>query len=638
MRLQDLLKSVKNSCLVIDLETSAFDSQGKEINLRTQYDRYIENAKVKWFGAFSYKFNKQYYINCMEEPQKARQLLNEHKVLIGFNSEEFDYPILVNNGYTNAHTRYLNVDCMQILGSNTKRNRSGYTYKGRGALMDYKFKKASLKHMAEVMKLECQKGDIDYQIFAKDSWTETERKDILTYLSNDVMATKQMFDKLWDYWLPFTKLLHQNHAEDLSWLRSSIASLTYKSACHFMNVKPTYSEKKSTKEEMGGRVIEPKYEEKTDVWYVDFASLYPHIMCMFNLFAEKSEDDKYWHGNKMFKVKGYYDISNQHILAESVQARLKERIELKKHSPNDPMVYALKIFLNSIYGVVRSSLFEKVHTPNAGWDCCQIGQQIHQYTEQRMKDFGFETIMGDTDSLMLVADKLENNNKDYVKMCLTTIVHEINKNVPFPIDTFSIDIEHYLEYIMCPFSEQPIQDAEGKNIKKGNRLVKVRKGRKKNYAYIYKKDNKLEIKLVGLPLIKDNSSPLSMKIYDEVLKPLILKNISAKFSEKFIKSTLIDYLKRKEIMSLIAREYKVNPYSTYKLESQIQAQISKGYFNGESGVIKLIKNKKIGNAGKGMLYCTIEEAINNKLTLEDIDLVKIQNELEPFIRDEEKPK
>jgi len=60
------------------------------------------------------------------------------------------------------------------------------------------------------------------------------------------------------------------------------------------------------------------------------------------------------------------------------------------------MIYALKIFLNSLYGIVRSSIFEQVHTPNAGWDCCWLGQQIHKYTEQRMTDFGFETIYGDS--------------------------------------------------------------------------------------------------------------------------------------------------------------------------------------------------------------------------------------------------
>ena len=90
-------------------------------------------------------------------------------------------------------------------------------------------------------------------------------------------------------------------------------------------------------------------------------------------------------------------------------------------------------------------------------------------------------------------------------------------------------------------------------------------------------------------------------------------------------------------MQLISREFKIKPYDTYKIPkgqtepSNIYAQISKGYFNKGSGVINLIKNKKIGNAGKGTLYCTVDEAIECKLTIEDLDLEKLYNELEPFI-------
>jgi hypothetical protein len=111
-----------------------------------------------------------------------------------------------------------------------------------------------------------------------------------------------------------------------------------------------------------------------------------------------------------------------------------------------------------------------------------------------------------------------------------------------------------------------------------------------------------------------------------------------KFSQEFISTTIANYLKNKEILTLLAREFKIKPYDSYKIPkgktepSSIHAQISKGYFNGDSGVISLIKNKKIGNAGKGMKYCTVEQAIEAKLTIEDLDLVKLHNELEAFVQ------
>ena len=75
---------------------------------------------------------------------------------------------------------------------------------------------------------------------------------------------------LWNYWLPFAELLDEKFIYDLSWIRSSIASVTYKCACQVLNVDPTYSEKSSVSEEMGGNVYMPKYEEATKVWYLDF--------------------------------------------------------------------------------------------------------------------------------------------------------------------------------------------------------------------------------------------------------------------------------------------------------------------------------------------------------------------------------
>ena len=49
-------------------------------------------------------------------------------------------------------------------------------------------------------------------------------------------------------------------------------------------------------------------------------------------------------------------------------------------------------------------------------------------------------------------------------------------------------------------------------------------------------------------------------------------------------------------------------------------------------LVILIKNKKVGKAGKGMLYCTSEEAKEAHLTIDDLDLDKVWQELSPFIQ------
>jgi len=652
------LENIKKSCLVVDIETSAQYPDGEVINISTHFEDYVKYARVKWLGMYSYKFDEYTEVNILTTDKDViKEYIEKHNILIGFNSEEFDIPIMYNNGLM-PQKLLMQVDCLVTLGDRTFTRHDGLPFKARGQLMGYKFKSNSLKNIAIGMELETLKGDIDYMIFLKNIWNEEETQEIKKYLRGDVAATKQMFDKLWDFWLPFADYIDDASVKKLIWIKSSVASLTYTAACHTLGVEPTYGEKSNKpQEQMGGRVLQPKYEEARKVWYVDFASLYPHIYAMFNLFAELDNDGvngcaeldrPIFHGNELFKVKGHYDISGQHPLSKDVADKIKTRIQLRKEDPKNPLIYMYKIFLNSLYGAQRSEIFEQIHTPNGGWDCCWLGQQINKYTEDRMKDFGFETIAGDTDSIFVVykgtrqvLTQFGYEEENLVKHCLKTIVDEIKANVPFPCETFDIDIEQYIEYAMWPHDMQPIQGEDGKNLKnEKGRLIKKLQGKKKNYVYIYTKDNKPKLKIMGLPIKKDNSTVLAPRILKEVLEPLFLKNMSAKISEEEMNNIMHEYLNKPDAMKGFIREFKVKPDDSYKPNkdgtpsNNIYAQISRCYFGGQAGVIGLIKNKKIGNTGKTSKYCTWEEAIEECLRIEDVDLVKFKNELKPFIKNE----
>lgn len=644
------LEDLRSSTLVLDLETSASYPDGEPINIKTNFDDYVKYAKAKWFGCYSYKYDIYVCDEVLGNEDKIRSFIAEHSVIVGFNSDEFDIPILYNNDLM-PEKRFLLVDCMVVLGDSVFRQHSGLPFKMRGKLMGYKFKNNSLKSMAKAMKLESQKGDIDYEIFFKNYYTDDERKEIIKYLEGDVKSTKQMFDKLWDFWYPFTKFLSEKNILNLSWIKSSIASLRYKGDCNILGVEETYSDDRTAKkEEMGGRVINPKYEEARGVMYLDFGSLYPWIRNMFNIDAEitdgtpEKELELYgelsnttFHGNELFKVKGFYDITQQHLIALKSIENLTTRKMLKDTDPDNPLIYTIKIYENAGYGALRSPIFEQIHKPNGGWDICWLGQQMNHLVEKMMDEFGFETIAGDTDSVFVLARQGTENTKRYVQECLQKIIDKILANVPFPNKNFVIDIENYIEYMMWPFSEENVVGEDGKNLKnEKGRLIKEYKGKKKNYVYVYFKDGEKKVKIVGLPIKKDNATILGQKILKERLIPLIKTNVCAKFDKSMIDKFVEEELSKPDGLTLLACEFRVKPAETYKKDSQIQAQISTGYFNGQAGIISLIKNKKFGNAGKGTKYCSISEAIEHKLEVKDLDLTKLNNELKPFIRRKEK--
>ena len=82
MNLDSILKQV----LVFDIETSAHWADGREIDIRTNFDEYVQSAKCKWFGAYSYQDNKEYYLEVSKNREKIQDLVNRHNSLVGFNN------------------------------------------------------------------------------------------------------------------------------------------------------------------------------------------------------------------------------------------------------------------------------------------------------------------------------------------------------------------------------------------------------------------------------------------------------------------------------------------------------------------------------------------------------------------------
>ena len=258
---REIAEEIKKECLVVDIETYS------DYDIRKDFDNYVRTAKVKWVGFYSYKSGKYYDINTMTTPRhKIMEFINAHKTIVSFNGIEFDIPVLKNNGMM-PERYFSHIDCQVVLGTDK------FKHKNRGGLMKYKFKSNSLKNIAKAMKLDTMKGDINYSIFKQDEWNEQETKDIKKYLRGDIEVTKQMFDKLFEFWLPFTEFISLQDVKRWSWLTSSSGTLSYKVMCNRAGVKEEYGERGDIKEEMGGLVILPSGPEYRDVWYMDFACL-----------------------------------------------------------------------------------------------------------------------------------------------------------------------------------------------------------------------------------------------------------------------------------------------------------------------------------------------------------------------------
>jgi hypothetical protein len=655
MKYEKEIRNMIKESLCFDIETSSHDEQGRPINIKKDFDLYVERAQVKWIGFYSFKYDKYYEIKAKGNEQLIKNFFADHSNLIGFNSEEFDYPVCYNNGL--IPDKFFNqIDVGKILGTN-----KFLGHKMRMNYMGVKSDGNSLKAMAKAFDLETQKGDIDYSIFFKEQWNAEEEDDIKKYLRADVEVTKQLFDKLVNFWkFPFTNWLYEEDVLNWSWIKASIASLTYKAACKIKCATPTYGKPTDEKDTMGGRAISPPKEEEWDLDYLDEASKYPHTFAEFGLFNEANvedwtedeiktavEDGVLWHGDDLFECRGYYFINEQHALGLDVIKKLKTRFDIKARLKTEldmpeaerkqltALQYAIKIFLNALYGCVRSPIFEQVHSINAGYDCCWIGQQIHEYVEKYFLARGYEARGGFTDSWFF-KDMLDSKRtKEGVIETANECMKEIKKHMPFPADTHIIGYECHMDYVMFHY------DSKEKRYKKNN------------YCYITGSGENRYVKIVGFPIKKSNATKLGKIIYKKHLEPMILEKNHAKFDSSLL-VTIVDLEIKMEDMVVT---YDCKPANSYKPRidkktgfevpsSNIYAQVSRGYTDGLGGVVKLVKNRKVGQVGNALTrlaegkplgkahwyYGTVEECSEAGVTIQDLDRSKIYNELAPFCK------
>ena len=585
------------SYLIFDIETYA--PSGKP------------NPKVDEFrilGAYSYKLGRYYFLTNLSQIQK---LIDMHNILIGFNSSRkntaYDKPILERHGIKFNYK--IMIDLLEGL-------KDKYLYKFMGVNLT----EFNLRNIAKVFELETQKGDLDYSILKKkpNEWSEIEKQQILKYLKGDIDVTKQLFEKMYNHFKVFSQFVSERDKNRLIWMNTTLSNLTYLSMCYKLGLEPIYSEAPKRKEKIGGLVRNPAGEEFHNLWYLDVTSLYPSIIIMFNMFSNPTitpEETKWFKGNDVFEIKGKYGLSKFNVMSEEFKTMFLQRRPLKKTNPI--LAYAYKILMNSGYGVLRSPTFASTYYEHTGADICRIGQKINMIMGYYFEKKDFLVVYGDTDSIF-VYDKLnrsKDEQKQIVERTLKEIVEFIKSNVPFKFDGFNIDIETGDMIDGIWFFKDKLTN----------------KFKKKNYVMLYQQN---KIKIMGLPIIKNNATGLSQHILDNYIKPYIIKNKKIKLPKSYFEN-LIKQLLHNDI-SLASVEFKCYNSNSYTGYNQLQAQISRAYFSGKGGKIRLIKNKRIGKVGQSYKYCTIEEAKKAGLKYEDLDLTKVWNELEPFILKEQR--
>jgi len=606
------MKSLKGRhILVYDIETDSLDT---------------EQAKMKWFGAYSY-IDEEYYLIPFEGNEKdIRDLIKRHSILVGFNNKEYDNPIIKNNFDDDDIFEYkVILDLLEMSAPKGGKDYGQYR-KNRLAQMGIKLKNFSLKNIIEKLKLDEDgtKGDIDYKIFQKDEWTSEEITEIKKYLEQDVLLTMKLFEWYEEQFYPLKKFLPVKQQMNFLYLKSSLSVLAYNIICNKAKLKPDFGEKvPGRKSYSGGHHLLPREDlTRGNIIEVDFTSAYPHAIMMGNLHSNISKDEEGWDGDGYYNLEGKYDNKKQGKIELALKDIFLERIKAKKAMKEarkkgdeqkardeDAKNKSFKIVINSEYGLTGNPIFKSIYNRNTASDCTSMVRTWMKKLAKILEVAGFRCLYGFTDSIyVLIPPQL---NKDDLMYYVSQFIKEAKANVPFPMDTFDMDIEEEIKMIWFVA---------------------------KNCYLFVTQDNEVKYKST---LLNTNTPKIVMKLFEEYMKPIIIERLDIPFTQKELEKEIKLILEKEP--ELAAQEYKVGELNDYKVKTSMQYQISKMYGVGRHF---LIPNKKTIGAGKqkntkrkaGIRHCTFKEFKDKGLTINDIDLKHVLSHLKSFYeRNEIKP-
>ncbi len=149
--------------------------------------------------------------------------------------------------------------------------------------------------------------------------------------------------------------------------------------------------------DLGGHVLEPEVGLYRDVLVFDFKSLYPSLIRTFQIdplnLAEQPSEREEW----LYAPNGAAFRRRPGILPQMLD-RLFPRREAARASGDKTAAYAIKILMNSFYGVLGTPAC-RFYRPRLAGAITSFGREILLWSKARLESYGCRVLYGDTDSL-----------------------------------------------------------------------------------------------------------------------------------------------------------------------------------------------------------------------------------------------
>jgi len=294
---------------------------------------------------------------------------------------------------------------------------------------------------------------------------------------------------------------------------ASLDSLYIRRATNKGYVCPNSGFASRTQRIKGAFVMDPKPGIYDWVAVLDFKSLYPSIIRTYNI-----DPISHAKGGPIKAPNGETFADDEGILPEIIEILWKERDKAKKEK-DDAKSYAIKIIMNSFYGVIAN--------PSCRFYSLKMGNAITAFARETIKETamliendGYEVLYGDTDSV-------------FVDMKTTDFgaSEKLGQEI-------SAKINKHFQKKVAELGRKSFLELEFEKMFKVLMLPKVRggeSGAKKRYAGLLIKDGKEEIKVTGMEIVRRDWTELAKEMQWELLDRVFHKKEVAAYVQAMIK-------------------------------------------------------------------------------------------------------
>jgi DNA polymerase-2 len=282
-------------------------------------------------------------------------------------------------------------------------------------------------------------------------------------------------------------------------------------------VGPNVKDLDTSEHAAGGYVMDPIPGIYDNIVVLDFKSLYPSIIQTFkidplsNLLSDQ---------DTLETLNGFKFSSTQHFLPEFID-HLTEQRNIARNKKDKPLSQAIKILMNSFYGVMGSFGCRFYH-PNLPTAITGTGHRLLLGSKEYLSGKGYDVIYGDTDSLFI---KLKDGEGEQAATNSNKIASDLNNyweekiQAEYGLKSYlEIEFEkYYRKFILTP--------ARGSEA-----------GAKKRYAGVVVEEENEKLEFVGMEFVRSDWTRLAKEFQVELYSRI--------FNDEEVREWLIEFVKK----------------------------------------------------------------------------------------------